>query len=104
MRSLLAILLLASAPAAAQTRADQLENGQALAARWCSNCHLVGARGPGTASDAAPAFAAIAARPGITAEGIATFLRVPHATMPDHGLTQRQAQDLAAFVLAQTPR
>jgi len=104
MRTLLAILLLASAPAAAQTRAEQRENGQALAERWCSNCHLVSAAGPGRASDAVPSFAAIAARPGITAEGVATFLRVPHATMPDHGLTQRQAQDLAVFLLAQTPR
>ena len=104
MRTLLATLLLASAPAFAQSTADRMENGQALASRWCSNCHLVGAGGPGTASDAVPSFAAIAARPGITAEGVATFLRVPHATMPDHGLTARQAQDLATYLLAQRPR
>lgn len=104
MRSLLAILLLATAPAAAQGPAERLENGQALASRWCANCHQVAVVGPGPASDATPSFAAIASRPGITAEGVATFLRVPHAAMPDHGLTARQAQDLAAFLLAQRPR
>jgi hypothetical protein len=56
------------------------------------------------AADAVPAFPAIAARPGITAQQVANFLRAPHATMPDHGLTLRQAQDLAAYVMAQRPR
>jgi hypothetical protein len=48
-----------------------------------------------------PGFAAIAARPGRTPEAIATFLRTPHAGMPDHGLTLRQAQDIAAYLIAQ---
>jgi mono/diheme cytochrome c family protein len=97
MRVLLVVaILMAPGLALAQDPAD----GRALAAQWCANCHRVSAAGPGPTTDAAPGFAAIATR-GKSAEDIATFLRQPHAGMPDHGLTLRQAQDLAAYVLAQ---
>jgi mono/diheme cytochrome c family protein len=97
----LAVLLgLATSPALAQDASE----GRRMAEQWCANCHRVAAAGPGPMTDSAPAFAAIAARPGVTADGIATFLRTPHARMPDHGLSLRQAQDLAAYVLAQRPR
>lgn len=75
--------------------------GLHLAERWCANCHRIAPGGPGPATDAVPTFAAIAARPGRTPDAIATFLRTPHAGMPDHGLTLRQAQDIAAYLLAQ---
>ncbi len=97
-----AVLLLALAPFAAEA-ADPAEGGR-LAATWCANCHRISAAGPGPATDAVASFPAIAARPGATEASIATFLRAPHAGMPDHGLTVRQAQDLAAWVMAQRPR
>jgi len=101
MRRILPILLLlAPPPAVAQDAAE----GRRLAEQWCANCHRVAPGGPGPASDAVPDFATIAARPGRTAEAIATFLRTPHAGMPDHGLTLRQARDLAAHVVAQGAR
>jgi mono/diheme cytochrome c family protein len=95
-------LLAFALPVAAQA-ADATE-GRRLAEQWCANCHRIATNGPGPATDAVPGFAAIAARPGMTEEAIATFLRTPHASMPDHGLTLRQAQDLAAFVKAQGAR
>jgi mono/diheme cytochrome c family protein len=102
MRAVLSMLVL-MAPGAAL--GQDLAEGRRLAEQWCANCHRVAPGGPGPATDAVPAFAALAARPGRTAETIATFLRAPHAGMPDHGLTLRQAQDLAAFVLSQgTPQ
>jgi len=104
MRAPLLAMLLAAAPAAAQPRDGDAQEGRRLAEQWCANCHRVAPAGPGPVSDAVPSFAAIAARPGATAEGIATFLRTPHATMPDHGLTLAQARDLAAWVLAQRGR
>jgi mono/diheme cytochrome c family protein len=100
MRAVLAAMALWAAPAGAQ---DAMQ-GRELAERWCANCHRVTASGPGPTNDAAPAFSSIAARSGVTADGISTFLRTPHATMPDHGLTLRQSQDLAAYVLSQRPR
>jgi mono/diheme cytochrome c family protein len=101
MRRILPVLvLLAPLPAGAQ----DAPAGQRLAAQWCANCHRIAPGGPGPVSDAVPAFATIAARPGRDAEAIATFLLAPHAGMPDHGLTLRQARDLAAHVIAQGPR
>lgn len=98
MRALLASLIVL-APAAVFAQ-DTVE-GQRLAEQWCANCHRIAPAGPGPASDAVPSFAAIAARPGRTPEAVATFLRTPHAGMPDHGLTLRQAQDIAAYLLTQ---
>lgn len=98
MRALLAgLLLLAPAPAFAQDAAE----GKRLAEQWCANCHRIAPGGPGPASDAVPGFAAITGQSGRTPEAIATFLRSPHAGMPDHGLTLRQAQDIAAYLIAQ---
>jgi mono/diheme cytochrome c family protein len=100
MRWLLPLLLLAPSFAGA---ADPAEGGR-LAATWCANCHLISAAGPGPRNDAVASFPAIAARPGANAAGIAAFIRVPHAGMPDHGLTNRQAEDIAAWLMAQRPR
>ena len=77
--------------------------GRATAEQWCANCHRVAATGPGPVSDAVPAFAAIARNPAATAAGISTFLRTPHARMPDLSLTLRQSEDLAAYILSLRP-
>ncbi len=92
----LAMLVL---PALAQPRQGDAEEGARLAGTWCGNCHLV--TGSRTGADAVPSFAAIASRPGATEEAISGFLRTPHASMPDHGLTLQQSRDLAAFVMRQ---
>jgi mono/diheme cytochrome c family protein len=94
--------LLLLAPGLAQ--AGDPAEGARLAAQWCANCHRVAAEGPGPATDAVPAFATIAARPGAGEAAIIAFLRNPHGAMPDPGLTPRQAEDLAAYILAQRPR
>jgi mono/diheme cytochrome c family protein len=96
------LLPLFLAPSLAQA-ADPAEGGR-LAAQWCANCHRIAAAGPGPATDATPAFAAIAARPTTTEATIIAFLRNPHGAMPDPALTPRQAEDLAAYILAQRPR
>jgi mono/diheme cytochrome c family protein len=79
------------------TVAQNIENGQRLSERWCSECHIVG---PGqTRSRGAPPFASIAARQTISAEMIASFLLLPHATMPNPPLTRTDAEDIAGFIL-----
>ena len=78
--------------------AQDLENGQRLSERWCSECHAIG---PAPAkSSKARSFAAIAAKESITTEMIASFLRLPHATMPNVPLSRKDAQDIAAFIMA----
>lgn len=101
MRNVLAMLV-ALAPATALA-ADPSE-GRRMAEQWCAACHRISPTGPGPASDAVPAFATIATRPGRDEGSISTFLRVPHSGMPDLGLTLRQAQDLAAYVMSQRPQ
>jgi len=74
-----------------------LENGQRLSERWCVECHTIGTRR--AKPNRAPSFATIAARPDITAEMLAAFLLLPHATMPNVWLSQKDASDLAAFII-----
>ena len=105
MRPMRLLLLAVIAALPVTARADEAaERGQWMARQWCSNCHTIAAQSPAGRNPASPAFPVIAARPGITADRIATYVRQPHANMPDHGLTARQAQDIAAFILAQKPR
>ena len=77
--------------------AQSVENGERLSQRWCSECHAVD-----LASDQrhrAPSFASIAARPTVNADMIASFLLLPHATMPNPPLSRKDARDIALFII-----
>ena len=77
--------------------AQNIENGRRLSERWCAECHAIGSAPakPGRARS----FAAIAAKETVTSEMIASFLRMPHATMPNVPLTRADAQDIAALIM-----
>jgi mono/diheme cytochrome c family protein len=78
--------------------AQDLENGRRLSERWCAACHSVQ---PGSGkSKGVPSFAIIAARENISAGMIASFLLLPHATMPNFPLSRKDADDIAAFIMA----
>jgi mono/diheme cytochrome c family protein len=77
--------------------AQNLENGRRLSERWCVECHAIDAAVDKPAR--APSFAAIAARESVTPEMIASFLRMPHATMPNLPLTGSDARDIAALIM-----
>jgi mono/diheme cytochrome c family protein len=81
----------------ATSLAQNIENGQRLSERWCVGCHAIGAPTPKTSRIVS--FASIAERPGITSEMIASFLLMPHATMPNLPLSHNDAQDIAAFII-----
>ena len=94
--SSLAVALTLSGSATAAF-AQNLENGRRLSERWCSQCHAIG---PAPAKfDRAQSFASIAVKEKITSEMIASFLRLPHATMPNVPLKPSDAQDIAAFIM-----
>lgn len=77
--------------------AQDVENGQRLSERWCSACHAIG---PAPVKSAqVQSFASIVARPGISSEMIASFLLLPHATMPNLPLSRKDAQDIAVFIV-----
>ena len=73
-RFILPIALLAGAsPAAAQSDLGDIAAGRRLAETWCANCHRVSPTGPGPATDAAPALAAVAALPTTTPLALRVF-------------------------------
>ena len=77
--------------------AANADNGERLAQRWCSPCHVV-TPAQSQASADAPTFAAIARAPGFSAEKLAYFLLDPHPKMPNMALTRTEAADLAAYI------
>jgi mono/diheme cytochrome c family protein len=89
----IALALFGSATAAS---AQNVENGRHLSERWCVECHAIT---PAPGKSRALSFAAIAAKEKISAEMIASFLRLPHATMPNVPLRGNDAQDIAAFIM-----
>lgn len=89
-RTILATLaFIAATPAAAQGSA---ERGATVAEQWCSNCHIAEGKG----SDAVMPLAT-AAR-GRDDAWLRTFLTKPHGKMPDLSLSQREVEDLVAYL------
>lgn len=88
----LALLVL---PAAAQ----EPSVGRSLAVRWCMACHVVEPN-QSTATDNAPSFRAIAARPGTTAGSLHRYLSIGHTLMPDFLLSSQERDALVAYILS----
>ncbi|WP_188914940.1 c-type cytochrome [Salinarimonas ramus] len=90
-------ILLASLLASPAARAADVEEGRAIAERWCASCHLV-SREQETATDEVPTFHAIAARGDLSGETLTAFLADPHPVMPDMALTRDEIADLASYI------
>lgn len=93
------LCLVGSAGASAAQTADA-KRGHALAARLCAQCHLVDGGSPDARFADIPSFAAIAARPGISAEQLAGQIIVPHPEMPSVQLTTRELRDIISYILS----
>lgn len=78
--------------------AQDIDNGRRISERSCAACHLIGI--PAGKAGRAIAFPAIAAKPGISADIVASFLLMPHVAMPGLPLSQNDARDVAAFVMS----
>jgi hypothetical protein len=78
--------------------AQDVENGRRLSERVCSECHAIGPSP--RKSRGLPSFASIAAKENVTFDMIVSFLLLPHATMSTPPLTRKDAQDIAAFIIA----
>lgn len=96
MRHLLMAAAMAALPGTAS--AQDAAAGRALAQTWCANCHTVDAR-PTISADQVPSFAEIANRPGVTADGLGTFLSAPHGRMPDLSLSRTDIDNAIAYLL-----
>jgi len=82
---------------ASSAEAADATNGERLARRWCSSCHIEAANQPGPTTEAPP-FKTIAARSDLSADQIAMFLLDPHAKMPNMQLYRSEAEDVAAYI------
>ncbi len=101
-RRMLACLTAAMVLAAAQTAhaaGDPLD-GERIAQRWCSGCHLVGQRGRGGGGAPAPAFVALANNPAKSENYLKTWITNPHPPMPNFNLSRRTVDDLVAYILS----
>ena len=95
---LIGMYTLAALPS--QACAQSIEFGHHLAAKLCSNCHVVDAVASGVVSADIPSFRIIARKPGQSAIAIAGAIVVPHPPMPDISLTRNEIADIAAYIMS----
>ena len=98
-----ALALPAALPASAQGAGDPAR-GRAFAQEVCTPCHQVIPQQFGRRFATAPAFAEIAARPGVTSLALRAFLVTPHPVMPDLILEPGEADDVIAYILGLAPK
>jgi cytochrome c len=83
----------------AQQGASNPRRGHELAARLCTNCHIIDGDTSGPIRADVPSFPAIANRAGSTAEHLAGRIIVPHPAMPSVSLTAEDVRDLVAYII-----
>ncbi|MGE3529588.1 MAG: cytochrome c [Methyloceanibacter sp.] len=88
------------AVAGAVTSQPDPVHGQDLAARLCSNCHLVGAGQQEHANVDVPSFKEIANKTGQTEGSITASILLPKHPMPTIPLTKSEVADLAAYIMS----
>lgn len=77
--------------------AADADNGERLARRWCSACHVVAADQRQASTDAPP-FVTIARSPNFDSQKLFYFLIEPHPKMPNMALSRHEAEDIAAYI------
>ena len=80
--------------------AQDAVRGQALAERWCANCHVVNRVATTGRADGLPTFPAIAARKDVTAATLKGAMTATHSLMPDFQLGARDQEDLVAYIFS----
>ena len=97
-------LLILLAPLAASAQTDQTpgnrQAGRTIATGSCSECHLVPGGPSPTSRRQGPPFVEIANLPTSTAPGLRSLLRAPHAGMPMFRFTDKELDDIVAYLLS----
>lgn len=78
--------------------ADDVSDGRAIADRWCSSCHDIGAGDTRTAKDLAPTFESVARRDNLSRVQLETWIGNPHPPMPNLNLTRREVDSLVEYI------
>ena len=98
LASLTGMLTLATVPS--QACAQSIELGHQLAAKLCSNCHVVDSMSSGVVSADIPSFSVIARKPNQSATAIAGALIMSHPPMPDISLTRNEIANIATYIMS----
>jgi mono/diheme cytochrome c family protein len=98
--SMLGLVVSGGTIAAPVTSAPNSQHGQELAARLCSNCHLVGNSEQQQVNADVPSFHEIASKDGQSAGAIMAHIILPKHPMPTIPLTKSELADLAAYILS----
>ena len=95
------VAALASAAHAQDVQAGNPGSGKRLALELCSGCHVVAPEQQRPAIDVVPAFATIANEPDTTTFRLRVFLHdTPHPVMPNYIFTDKEVDDLIAYILS----
>jgi mono/diheme cytochrome c family protein len=97
--SLALIVLSVEAFGGAATGVPDPKHGKDLAARLCSNCHLVDSAGQKQANVDVPSFPEIANKEEQSSGTIMAAIMLPKHPMPAIPLTKNELADLAAYIL-----
>jgi mono/diheme cytochrome c family protein len=98
------IVVLLSIATCGLAAAQDAMRGQALAERWCANCHVVDRAAATGRADGLPTFPALAARKDVTAATLKGAMTATHSRMPDLQLGARDQEDLVAYILSLRPK
>ena len=82
--------------------AGDAEQGEVIARTWCAACHIV-ADDQTSGSVDVPTFHTIANTRGYTRRDLSTFLADPHPKMPPMPLSNREIDDIVAYLESLKP-
>jgi mono/diheme cytochrome c family protein len=87
-------------PGKTESKIPDVENGNKLARKLCTACHLIGEPANAPVPSDVPSFASIANRPDQSTDHLQTWLTKPHPPMPNINLTRMEIRDLAGYILS----
>ena len=88
----------AISPIFGQDLPGDVSSGRQIAATWCAACHQIDLNVG--VIESVPDFYAIANLPSTTALSLKVFLETSHDKMPNFQLTQRETDDVIAYILS----
>jgi cytochrome c len=95
----IAAICLATVPTNASAETPNAAAGLKLAEQYCVRCHQIAPNGKRGWTDA-PAFEAIAKRPGSTTETLSATIQKPHMKMLNTGRPADEADEIAVYIMS----
>jgi cytochrome c len=93
-------IIMGLSTSSAQQGPGDPRRGHEIAARVCTNCHVIDRQTSSPVRVDVLSFPAIANRPGATAEHLAGKIIIPHPAMPGVPLTVSEIRDVVAYIVS----